>query len=196
MLISASLGLASFSRPAAAYPEPSAVRTSWELSVNCQPLRVISVQSLDGRTQWYWYVSYKVVNRTGQERLFVPKILLASNEGDLIPAGQNVPSSVYAAIKTQMGNPLVESPARAAGRLLQGEDFAIESLAVWPVLEHDVASLSIFIGGLSGESKAVTVGTTETLVTKTLMLTYELPGDVPMPQMQTIVPSRQTWVMR
>ena len=35
---------------------------------------------------------------------------------------------------------------------LQGEDNARESVAIWPAPKHDVNNISIFIGGLSGET--------------------------------------------
>lgn len=196
MLWTGSLGLTGLVSPAMAFPEPSAAGISWELTFSSQPLSVIGVEGIDGRTKWYWYFSYKVVNLTGEERLFVPKITLASEQGDIIAAGTNVPSGVYQAIKAKLGNSLIEPPAKAAGRLLQGVDFAMESLAVWPVLDHDVQSLTIFVGGLSGESKSVSLGGTESILTKTLMHSYDLPGDVAAPQMQTIVPSSRRWVMR
>ena len=64
---------------AGAYPEPGLVPRSWELDFTFKDPRRIAVKGVDGRTQWYWYVIYKVVNNTSEERLFVPEFTLATD---------------------------------------------------------------------------------------------------------------------
>ncbi len=181
-----------------AYPEPSLIPKSWELEFKPQVPRAIAVRDLDGQTRWYWYLPYMVTNTTGEDQLFVPEFVVLTDQGDLVRAGRNVPAKVYEAIDRKMGNPLLENPTRATGRLLQGKDHARESVAIWPAGEGNVDVLTIFVGGLSGETAVVKnpTGGEDVLVQKSLMLTYELPGNPATPQDQVVTPKAKEWIMR
>lgn len=185
---------------AQAYLEPSIVPTSWDLNFTSDKPRAIAVEDISGETRWYWYITYKVTNHTGEERLFVPEVQIATDQGDLIRAGQNVPSSVFFAIKEKLGNKLLESPNQVVGKLLQGEDFARESVVIWPAFKHDIDQLSVFVTGLSGESGMVKNPLTheDVIVRKTRMLTYRFPGDdlsTP-PRQQAVLDVDSEWIMR
>ncbi len=182
----------------AAYPEPSLVNPSWQLDVTHQTPKLIAVKGLEGRTRWYWYMPYKVVNKTDAEQLFVPDFAIATDEGDVIRAGQNVPADVFDAVLQKLNNPLIEHPLQVSGRILIGGDQAKESFAVWPWFEHDVDEMAVFFSGLSGETQMIThPATGEPLqLRKTLMLLYRTPGTDTLPQNQSIQPAEQIWVMR
>ncbi len=181
-----------------AYPVPSLVPKSWQLTFTHATPRAIAVRGLNGQVHWYWYMTYKVVNHTGQDQLFVPDITIASDRGDIVTAGKNVPVDVFQTIKKETGNTLLESPALVVGKLLQGEDFAKESVAIWPALDHHVAHISIFVAGLSGETATVKDPVTgqKVMLVKTLMLNYDTPGQTSSPQFKPVVPAGQQWVMR
>ncbi len=186
-----------------AYPEPALVTKAWEFKFAFDHPRPIAVKNLDGQFEWYWYVTYKVVNNTGQERLFIPDIVIATDQGDILAAGQKVPTSVFDAIKARVGNRLLESPTDVVGQILQGDDHAKDGVAIWPATKHNVDRVTVFVGGLSGETANVSVPDAanpakkvDVLVTKTLMIQYEFPGAPIKPQDQPVVFKGKEWIMR
>jgi hypothetical protein len=183
---------------AQAYPEPEIVSPAWELQFTHDDPRPIAVRNLEGKTRWYWYMTYKVVNKTGEERLFVPEITIATDQGDIMVAGRGVPAAVFQAIKEKVENPLLESPVAVVGRILLGEDHAKESAAIWPAADHDVDHIRVFFGGLSGETEVIEDPLTgDTIVTrKTLMMEYGLPGTPATPDQQPVISGPERWVMR
>ncbi len=186
-------------RQTQAAPEPSIVPRSWTLDFTHGKPQPLAVSDLDGTIQWYWYMTYKVVNRTGSDQLFIPDVTVADDTGRIITAGQKVPSRAFTLIKEREQNPLLVSPPEVIGRLLQGEDFARESVAIWPHDDTaDPEELRLFITGLSGESQALTLPDSkeQILLRKTLMLRYSLPGNRPHPQQQPFIAHAEEWVMR
>lgn len=184
--------------PTQAYPAPATAPRVWQLDFTHAKPRTIGVKGPAGDTSWYWYVTYKVVNRTESERLFVPEATLATDTGDIMPSSRIVPPAVFDAIKSRSSSKLLESPTRVAGRLLVGEDGAKESVIVWPVLHRDVREVKLFIAGLSGESEIIqnpATGKDETL-RKTLMVTYATPVANQPSDSLTMTEKSRTWVMR
>ena len=199
----ASAGLAAFLIAIAAgrlgaFPEPALVNPSWELDVTWEKPRTIGVEGLDGRTSWYWYLPYKIVNQSKSEQLFVPETTIATDQGNIITAGKGVPPDVFPAIKQLLGNPLLEHPLQVSGRILIGEDHAKESVAIWPVFAGDVDEMSIFITGLSGETQTIKHPITgeDIPLRKTCRLVYHTPGTGANPQRQSIKRRTKDWVMR
>jgi hypothetical protein len=180
-----------------AYPQPSAAARSWEFDFTHSKPQPISVRTPDG-VRWFWYMTYKVVNNSGQERVFVPEITIATDQGDIVETGKGVPTTVFPEVKRQANIQLLESPVQVAGRLLQGEDNARESVAIWPAFKHDVDELKIFVTGLSGETQVIhnPVNNEPVSVRKTLMITYTLPGTGGSPQNQPVLGGDETWIMR
>jgi len=183
-----------------AYAEPAIVPQSWDLTFTHNTPRPIAVRDAAGDIKWYWYMTYKVVNNTNEDRLFVPEVEIATDEGDLIRSGQNVPTAVFFAIKEKERNTLLESPNQVVGRLLQGNDHARESVIVWPAFKHNINQLIIFVAGLSGETSSVANPLTNEPVTvrKSLMIEFKTPGDNVRytPDKHTIIPVDQQWIMR
>ncbi len=139
----------------AAAPEPNLVPRTWQLEITYSTPEPIAVTDAQGQIRWYWFLPYKVVNRTGTDRQFLPKIVVATDQGDIVLANDKTPPSVFPAIKLKLRNRFVESPIEAAGVIQQGQDQARESVAIWPAFLHDVDMLSIFVTGLSGETVGV-----------------------------------------
>lgn len=179
------------------FAEPSSAPQSWQFDFSHGKPAVIAVKTVDG-VKWFWYLTYKVENNTGDDRLFIPEIVMSTDEGDIVTAGKNVPAGVYDAIKQRLGNKLLDSPIRVVGRLLQGADNARESVAIWPAFDHDIDQMSIFISGIGGESEIIKNPLTGDSVTvvKTLMARYSLPGTGGRLQDQAVVTRGETWVMR
>ncbi len=181
-----------------AAPEPAVVSPSWSLDFELGHPQPISVTTVQGDVRWYWFVPFEVVNRTDRDRLFVPEATVATDAGDIVTANQGVPPSVYRAIEQELGNPYLERPVEVIGTLRQGEDFARESVIVWPAFEHDVDEVRLFISGLSGETKtAINPMTAEPiLLRRTRMLIYDSPGNPQRPQDQPMILRESTDVMR
>lgn len=183
--------------PLWAFPEPALAPRSWQLDFQHQAPRMIWVTSARGE-RWYMYMTYQVTNRTGQERLFVPEFTMATNQGDILPAGKGVAATVFASVKTRESNDLLVSPSQIVGQLLQGENNARESVAIWPVPKNDVDEISIFITGLTGETQVIAHPATgeDVVMAKSLMLDYDLPGSSNNFEGQPVQPRGKRWIMR
>ena len=180
------------------FPKPNVVAQSWQLEIRCEPPRPIAITENDGLVHWYWYVPYKVVNNTGEERLFIPEVTVATDQGDIITAGQQIPGAVFKAIASDLDNVLLRNPIDVIGKLLQGDDMAKESVAIWAAFESDVDQLTVFFTGLSGETTIMVNPLTgeSQVLRKTLMLHFAMPGTGVHPQGQKLVSSDEKWVMR
>lgn len=185
-------------RAAAAHAEPEAVTSSWMFDFTYERPRAIAVEDENGENQWYWYMPYKVVNDTDQKRLFIPEFTIADNTGRIVTANASVPDEVFQKIKERRNNSLLKSPVDVVGQLLVGEDFAKESVAIWPANPEDVDSFKVFISGISGETATIQNPRTgeSVLVRRTLMLSYNTPGNYPTPQNQPVERTDEQWVMR
>ena len=196
-------------------PEPSEAKTKWELDIRFDPPRPIRVQ-LAGRErkETFWYMLYTVTNRTGKDQFFVPDFDLYTDTGELVHSGKKTPAAVFAAIKSLHNNPLLKNTPDMAGKILQGEDNAKDSVAMWHDFDPKAGSFDVFIGGLSGETvliklpyprKVVTIDArgekkvdwkSTLLLSKTLQLTYRIPGEAGSRTRAGVTRVKKKWVMR
>ena len=181
-----------------AFEEPNIVSKDWQYNFLHDRPRAIAVYGIGGRVSWFWYITYKVVNDTGDERLFVPEVIIYTDTGKIFPTGRNVPAAAFAAVQEKLENPLLESPAEIIGRLLQGADHAKEGVAIWPTPTEDVDHITVFFSGLSGETKAIKhpLSGKRIVLRKTLMIDYHLPGTSQRVQDQPVILQGEKWVMR
>jgi hypothetical protein len=196
-------------------PEPSEAKVKWELDFRFDPVRPIRVQ-LVGRKekQTFWYMLYTVTNRTGKEQSFVPDFDLYTDTGQLVHSGRKTPRVVYNAIKSLHNAPLLKNMPDMTGRILQGEDNAKDSVAIWHDFDPKAGSFDVFIGSLSGEvvevklpwrtevikvdakgEKKVVVQET-LLLAKTLQLTYKIPGEAAARVRTPTKLAKKKWIMR
>lgn len=193
------LTLLAMATRALAYPEPEIVSVSWQLDYEFKAPRVIAVQLPgEARPKLFWYMLYTVTNKTADDQLFIPTIHLYTDQGDLAQAGKGVAPAVFDAIKKETRDPLLVNPIQVSGKLLQGEDNAKSSVAVWPVPDHDVDNLRIFVGGLSGETKEWQdpYSDRKVFLQKTLMIDYAYPGDQAHVSDKKAELKDKTWIMR
>jgi hypothetical protein len=196
-------------------PQPSEVPIRWELEFRYQPLQAVSVQVPgEPAARLFWYLRYEVVNRTKDDRVFVPGFLMYTQTGQLAPAGRKVPAYVFDYLKKTLSDPLLKDIAGVTGKLLQGEDNAKDGLAIWPDFDPQAGGVSVFVEGLSGETAEValptpvevtepdpmgnprTVTKDKLILAKTLQLVYSIPGQ-PEARLRTPVKlEAKNWVMR
>src|SRR5205085_2147709 len=147
-LLGTTLGLA---------PEPDPIPRRWQLSIEPGPLRIATVDVPDEGPRTFFYMTYKVTNTSGGDLLFAPSFDMATNRGDVLRSGRDVPASVTKSLLESLGNSLLEDQISIVGNLLQGEGNAKEGLVVWPAPSLHLTDLEVYAAGFSGETKSVEI---------------------------------------
>lgn len=183
-----------------AAPEPSPVATNWEFTFEPGPLRLAWVETESGQTP-YFYFTYQITNFWGNDLLFAPSVELMTSDAEVIRANQDVPGPVTAEILRRLDNPLINSQNDIVGTVLDGVEHARDGVLVWPATDLDVDELSIFFGGLSGESESYIVGRDSDdprrySLRKTMMLRYSTPGEIAGQGSRPFELAEKRWVMR
>ncbi len=181
-----------------AAPEPNPVPTRWQLQIEPGDLRA-GVVEVDGIAQTYFYFTYTVTNRTGEDRYFAPSFDLATDDGTLIRSGRDVPNKVYDVLIERIENPLLEAEIAILGQLQQGKENAKDGLVVWKADNMKVDSVKVFAAGFSGETKRYKRPDNgeEVVLRKQLMLRHTVPGTIDPrhdPKIRRIGVDR--WIMR
>jgi hypothetical protein len=200
---------------AASYPKPLTVPQQWQFEIELGDFRPIAVRLPDKKEdQIFWYLRYTVTNRSGEDRIFVPEVILYTDTGEVTRAGKQTPLAVFDKIKALYNDPLMKAPSAMTGKLLQGEDNAKGSVAIWPDFDPNAGKVSVFFCGLSGETVSVklpapitvvepdwrgeehTVTKDTLLLVKTLELQYAIPGEKAARRFLAPKLVKQQWVMR
>lgn len=180
-----------------AAPEPEPIPRRWQLRVEPGDLRVATIET-SGVPRTYLYMTFKVVNASGEDRDFAPSFELSTDTGVVQRSGRDVPREVTEALLQKVGNPLVTDETGVQGRLLQGPENAREGLVVWPADDLQAAEYNVFLIGFSGETKSVTRPDNgeSVILRKTLMLRHDGTGRLdptsgrPLPRVQ------ERWILR
>jgi len=187
--------------PALAAAEPDPVPNRWELDLVVGPLRVMNVTTDEG-IRPFFVLTYLVTNNSGEDLLFAPSWELATDAGDIIPAGRDVSRRVTRRILDRFDNPLLEDQLNILGRLLQGRENAKEGLVIWPATDLALDEVNVYAAGFSGEFKMYEVeqddGSMERYVLrKTYALRYDVGGELsPSTSEQLSLRERPRWIMR
>jgi len=196
-------------------PKASEVPLTWQLDFEHGTPQAMRVK-LPGRRRGevFWYLRYTVTNNTGQEILFVPEFLLYTDTGQVVPAGQKVPTAVFKDIKKLVNEPLLRDMTGITGRLLQGADHAKDGVAIWKDFDPKSGAFDIFIGGLSGETAEIdppvpvkvkeldskgnelVVEKDKIVLTRTLNLQYKIVGEAAGRARKVPELLKKEWVMR
>lgn len=194
-----------------AAPQPAKVTDRWQLDFAFHDLQRISLRLPgDDHETTYWYLLYTVTNNTGQDVQYFPSFELVTDTLQTVAAGVNVHPAAYEAIgklyETQY--PFYAPPHKVTGTLLQGEDNARTSVAVFQTFDDRADHFTIFVAGLSGEVERTTnpafnANEPESddnprgfVLRRTLAIRYAIPGE---PTTRALaMPMRKTreWVMR
>ncbi len=126
--------------------------TEWELDFRPGALRLFT-DATDGKA--YWYFVYKVVNRSGRERMWAPRFELFTDKGAIQTSGKEIPSRVTASIMSMLGNPLLQNQNQAIGEILVGEENAKEGVIIWAAEDTAITEFTVFVTGISGKVRKV-----------------------------------------
>lgn len=188
------------------YPVPSPYPIAWQFDFkHGTPKRIaVEVPGEDG-PQAYYYMTYTVTNKTGQERMFYPNFLLLTRTGELVRSDKGISPQVFAAIKQREGNKLLERSVQISGEILIGDDQARDGVAIWKEPMAEMGRFSIFVGGLSGEHVALKddkgqpvkdADGNPVILRKTLQLNYVVYGDDIFPGRDEVNKESEQWIMR
>ncbi len=148
--------------------------------------------------QMYAYITFDLLNSTGSDRRFAPRFELLTDEGVVIESGNSVPSNVTRAIRTGLGDPLMEDQFEILGSVLEGKENARRGLIVWHMKETAPTEITVFISGLSRVSDKNPHPTSgEPLVRrKAMRVEYLVPGDAIPHTTVSYEPEKIDWIMR
>ena len=197
--------------PASAGPRARRSSPSWQLDVRFQDPQRLAIR-LPGRntTTTYWYVVYEVTNRTGRDVQFLPSVNLVTDTLQVVEGGAMIHPRVYDAIIAlhKKEFPFLAPPTRVTGKLLQGEENARATVAVFRMFDKEANRFTVFLSGLSGEmarvvNPAFDPGKAESeanprafVLRRTLAVHYDLPGDPTTRIRATPIRRGREWVMR
>ena len=146
----------------------------------------------------YWYMTYDVVNNTGKEVRFAPRIDLVFDHGHILAQGEGVSSGVVRQIKKFLGNDLLEDQFEILGEVLPGKEHAKTGLVIFQAQDLEPTELTVMVQGLSRETEKKPNPKTGEPVTlrKTVRVDYLVPGD-PKPRGSTTYPIvNREWIFR
>ena len=192
-----------------AAPQAGLISPTWELDVEFMDPQRITISTPAGN-QTYWYVLYRVINRTGKDVRFFPSFRIVTNTLKVVDAGDEVHPGVYDAIASRhrVDFPFFAPPAKVTGLILQGATNARESAAVFKTFDPEASSFRVYMGGFAGEKVRVNntafdpakeeseVNPRSFLVQRTLEITYDLPGDPQTRGYAKPIRRDRQWVMR
>ncbi len=183
-------------------PEPDPVPRRWQLDLRLGPLRMVTLDSPEGSRESFYVLTYRVTNTSGEDLLLAPSFEMSTASGELLRSGRNVPARVTATILELLNNPFIEDQISILGVIMQGEENAKDGVVIWPVTDYHPVELAIYASGFSGETKHVMTkdpGTGEpvrSVVRKTYMSRYLMPGELVGRGTDPFDPYEQKWIMR
>lgn len=179
----------------------------WALEFTFMPPRLIKVDVPGRGTRLCWYMKYRVVNKTGKPRTFIPQFDLKTNDTNLVYRDEILPSveeairrvedpTGYLNIKNSVtiaAEPIPPSLPEAAARPVTGVAIWMDSNEVNPGDDEktkaekaklprlsDTNAFSIFVAGLSNGWSLADPTPPETAPVvrrKTLQLNFQRIGD-------------------
>ena len=146
----------------------------------------------------YWYMTYEVVNKTGAEIRFSPRIELVVDDGVVLGQGEGVSSGVIQKLKKHLGDALLEDHFEILGEVLPGKENAKSGLVVFRADSLEPTELFVMVHGLSKETKKEPHPKTgePVVLRKTAEISYLVPVN-PKPRGSTTYPiMSQRWIFR
>lgn len=187
---------------ALAAPEPDPIPRRWQLSLDMGPLRLITIEQSGGEPRAYYYLTYTVTNASGSDVLLAPIFELVGGDAQIRRSGRDVPADVTRTILERLNNPFLQDQISIIGLILQGSENAKEGLVVWPADDLKPDSLSVYAAGFSGEMRTIEVPDAKTgkpstiTLRKTMMVRYEVPGEIDRRGDRPIDALEKRWILR
>lgn len=183
-------------------PEPDPVPRRWQMDLEPGPLRFTTLEVPGRGVRSYFYMTYKVMNTSGNDLLLAPAFDLANDRGVVIRSGRDVPSEVTQTLLTHLDNPFLEDQIGILGILQQGPENAKEGLVVWPAQDLKGDEIVVYASGFSGESRNIEAPDARTgemrrfNLRKTLMLRYRVPGEIYQRGSEPFDLVERRWILR
>jgi hypothetical protein len=120
-----------------AVPEPALVPDAgdWQLEVELhgEPQQIMVAMPGEDQPRRFWYLLYTIYNNTGNDVDFYPQFDLFTDTFKLYHAGAASRRVVFEAVRDAYAKtiPLLESEDMITGRILQGQDNARDSVAIF-----------------------------------------------------------------
>jgi hypothetical protein len=182
------------------YPQPSIYPISWQLGFKHSAPKRLVVGS-----DAYWYLTYTVTNKTGQEQMWAPTFEMVDNDGKIVKAGHGISPEAFDKIRAIEKNRFLRPANQTVGELHQGDDQAKDSVAIWKEPNPRMGTFKIYVTGLSGEVVVLKDDDGKdvkdpdgqpVLLRKTLELSYAVYGDEFYPQRHEVHEMGESWMMR
>jgi len=159
------------------YPKASDRPHRWQLRLDTGDLRFYRAEDTgDG----FWILVYEVTNENNEDHRWLPRFDLVTDRGEIIADGVGVPRRVQLAVLDIFGDQLMQSQSDASGPILQGEENAILSVAIWKAGREDVREVQVFAGGVSGDTAVVVHPITgeESKLHRVLQFSWSVNGEI------------------
>jgi len=185
-----------------AAPEPEPIPVRWEFDFKPAPLRLVRLNVEGEGPVWFAFMTYRVANHSGQDRMLAPLFELANDKGDVSRSGRDVPPEITNRIKDMLGDPLRQDQLSIVSTLLQGVENTRRGLVVWRLPAPTGDELFVFAAGFSGESEAFFTTDPETgervrnVLRKTRMLRFATPGEITPMSEPTPELRESRWILR
>ncbi len=154
----------------------------WVLEFSFRPVRMIEVDVPGKGRKMVHYLYYRVVNRTGKPRRFVPQFTIVDDKGkrydDVV-----LPQAVKNVQARENPRIALLGAVNVMGMIppstKEGIDDAVYGVAIWDSLDYSADSFKIYVRGLSDGSQIVTPPDNGKPFTrfKTLRIDFQRPGD-------------------
>ena len=192
-------------------PRADVVSASWTLDFRFHdPQRISLVLPGDDRPTSFWYVLFEVANNTRRDVEFFPTFRVVTSELEIVEGGDEISPSVYQAVfeRHKIEYPFLVPPAKVTGPILQGNDNARASVAIFREFDHQADGFTLYVGGLSGEMTRLAnpsfdpnQGESKSnprsfILRRSLKVVYDLPGDPDTRSESAPVRRSREWVMR
>jgi hypothetical protein len=160
----------------------------WVLDFAFKPMRMATVDIPGKGRRQVHYLWYRVINRTGQPRMFVPQFTLVTDTKQRLEDTPGLPQAVRQISAREQAtniNLLVNGPTSmgiipASGKK-EGIDDAVFGVAIWEGVDPKADSFSVFVRGLSDGFQLVKPPNASEKDTvqrdKTLRIDFSRPGD-------------------
>lgn len=138
--------------PVGTGPEPAPTTISWELKFD-----YLAPRRIESGGHVYWYMVYTVTNTSDRTQRFFPQFQLVTEGLRVLDTDVGIPAAVFNQIyeRHKKTHPYLVHPTKAIGELRTGEDNARESVAIWRADDVKVNNFTIYVAGLSGETRLV-----------------------------------------